>query len=144
MPEESAEKASFNQAFYQQQRINELFLRIDRLSIDPLEKTYGIPNYQSIFNDLCSVMLTISSKLTTPEKKNLVGMRNVIQTSLYKKPIYVKGSNSLIGKTKFLMLGNWNALNESLFQFRMEIELKMDVHGFGNPSKDNPAEAVIA
>jgi len=143
MPGESNETASFNQAFYQQQRINELFLRVDRLSIDPLEKTYGIPNYQSIFNDLCSVLLTISSKLSKIEKDNLTKMRSDIQNSIYTSPIYVKGNNGLAGKTKFLMVGNWNTLNESLFQFRMEIELNMDIHGFGNPSKDDPNKAVM-
>lgn len=128
----SSEEAQFNQASFQQQRINELLLRVDRLSINPLEfnQTFNSRNYEIIFNDLCSVLLTISAKLTLKEKKDAFKDKVYLRSKISKYPVFINIKNGLICRRLI-----WEAFETLLFDFRVKIEMLIDKHGFGNPSK---------
>jgi len=143
--ETTPEKASFNQAQYQQIRINELLLRIDRLGINPLMNNpeFYIPNYQIIFNDLTNVLLTISAKLTPTEKTEMLQERTTLNYLIITKPVTEKIRDGM-GRTMVRNSSkNWNEINNALFNYRARIEELMDIHGFGNPTKDDPRKSVF-
>jgi hypothetical protein len=138
----SPEKAQFNQANYQQIRINELLLRVDRLNTNPTDFSdeVGLFNYEIIFNDLCSVLSTISAKLTKLEKAEMKMKKEFLTEKISKYPVYKK---KLIQgwrtETKTYFYPEvWNALNKLIFDFRLRLEDLMNIHGFGNPTKKDP------
>jgi len=142
-------EVSFNQAGYSQMRLHELFLRIDRLSINPLlfDEDFRCNNYEVIFRDLCSVFSTISSKLTNSEIEEIIEMRNEISISIRHEPVFnsCQSVDRYGGKKKEIKFNviNWDKINDKLFFFRLKLEKQMDKHGFGNPSKKSPSSAVI-
>lgn len=141
--------ASFNQAGYSQIRIHELFLRVDRLSINPLflNQEFSSYNYEIIFRDLCSVFSTISSKLNQTELDNLMDLRKELRELITTKPAFESsGFRDKYGKTKNgvkFQPDNWEEINDKLFLFRLNLEKDMDKHGFGNPSKKDINKAAI-
>lgn len=60
---------SYNQAGFQQERLHELFLRIDRLNPCLFDFNYdaGTFNYNLVFYDLSTIFSTINSKLNQDE-----------------------------------------------------------------------------
>lgn len=142
---EDNSEASFNQAVYQQQRLHELFLRIDRFSTNLLaQSSLGLHNFEIVFNDLQSILLTISSKLKKEEIENLESMKDTI-ASLIQRGIYrPRITCSYWGTSKRTLqldYTSWNKVKKCLFDFRKELERMIDVHGFGNPNKEDPRQA---
>ena len=128
--------ATFNQASYSQMRLHELFLRIDRLSINPLfyNSVFSCNNYEIIFRDLCSVYSTISPKLAE-ENETMTDLIEELKTDLQEKPIFKFVQSKRGRKIKFNK-ENWNEFGKKLFGFRVKLEKLMDKYGFGNPNKD--------
>jgi len=141
----SPDKASFNQAQYQQIRINDIILRMDRLGINPCSLNPDLHewNYIIIANDLFSLLATISSKMTSKEKEDMIKKKEEITNLINTKPYSKKGFNEYGNKIKIFSPKNFQAINNKLFLFRLDLELLMDVHGFGNPSKDDPRKSVF-
>ncbi len=135
-------EAQFNQAVFQQQRINELLLRVDRLSINPLEfnPVFNSYNYEIICNDLCSVLLTISAKLSPGEKKEMLEMKSYLKDKITTYPVFSRKFDRgwTTREKNYFRPKVWEAINTLLFDFRIRLEELMDVHGYGNPSKDDP------
>jgi len=138
--EQPSAKGSFNQAFYQQERINELILRIDRLNINPLENniTFGLFNYEIILNDLNSLLATVYSKLTPKEREEINQKRIFLAGVFDKYPVYRKKQERVIFYPKI-----WEAFKSLLFDYRISIELLMDKHELSNPSKADPSRAIV-
>ncbi len=137
--------AGFNQAYFQQIRLNEIFLRIDRCYISPMQRhpDYHTYNYLIIANDLVSAFETISAKLEEEEKKAMEKKREAIETLLIKEPPHKQVINCIGKKGLGTSLEAWRMLNKLLLDYRCAIEMLMERYGFGNPSKKDPTKASI-
>lgn len=132
-------ESGYDQKAFLQIRLHELLTRIDINNSNPTKINYlqGCYNYQVVFQDLCSVFQTISSKLKPSEKQKGLEKRNEILQKI-NKPIK---ENQLSGKVLRNQGLIQDLLNE-LFSFRLLIEEFMDAHGF-NPSKDDLSKSII-
>ena len=140
------DKASFNQAQYQQIRINEIILRIDRLNTNPLlhNPAFFDYNYKIIFNDLCSLLQTISAKLTLDEKKEMGKKKEAIESTLIDNPPFRQMQDPVTFKKGMgFCAKSWRTINNLFYDFRIRLEELMDIHGFGNPTKDDPRKSVF-
>lgn len=127
----------FNQAGFQQIRLDSLLSLADRLAINPtsFNENFSNYNYEVIFRSLKQVFLNVFSKLTGDELKILNKLKKEIDALLeYKNPYdsikRKEGVNLTLNKI------NWKILDEKLFEFRGELEKAMDNHGLGNPNKE--------
>ena len=135
----------FNQAQYQQRRLDKLFERRDTLSINPTiyNPNYMDYNYKILFNDLISVFLTISAKCSDEEKEAIDKIRKELDTLLEKTPPHklISDHKGRTGMSK-LCFPAWSLFGKELRELRLELEIMMDVHGFGNPSKADKSKAI--
>lgn len=137
--------AGFNQAYFQQIRLNEIFQRIDRCYIAPMQMNliFNTYNYLIISNDLVSALKTIGAKLTKTEKEVMEKKREVIDNLLIQNPPHKTlrdmGNKRIMGTC----WGAWRILNRLLLDYRDSVESLMEKYGFGNPSKKDPAKASI-
>jgi len=146
--EEEGGDAQFNQAAFQQSRLNDLFSQIDRMSNDLFSKDIitGRWCYELVFNNLNSVLSTISPKLTTTKDDKLGELelldkfRSIIRSNLALREIFKNTSTMLFSgqdnKTSPNM-DNRNIIYDLLFQYRLAIEKVMDIHGLSNPDKES-------
>jgi len=133
--------AQFNQAAFQQARMNELFAQIDMLSVDMFAKDFNTGKYcyEIIFNNLNSVLITISPKLSTEELDELSKFRHIIRQMFELKPIFKKNDVlNFHGKKNAPrpIPENKNTIEDLLFNYRLYIEDAMDKHGLSNPNKE--------
>ena len=137
--------AGFNQAYFQQIRLNEIFLRIDRCYIAPMQRhpEYHNYNYLIIANDLVSALETISAKLNKDEKETMEEKREEIDNLLITSPPHKIILNGLGNKKLGTSWVAWRMLNRLLLNYRSAIEMLMEKYGFGNPSKKDPTKASI-
>jgi len=138
-------QAGFNQAYYQQIRLNEIFLLIDRCFINPLEfnlffRTY---HYNIIANNLVSAYKTISAKLTPEEKKIMNKKGEDIDDCLFNNPPNKNIPNGYGKMCKGVSQKSWRVLKKLLLDYRDAVELLMEKYGFGNPSKKDPTKSSI-
>jgi len=131
----------FNQAAFQQARLNELFSQIDKMSIDLFAKDLITEKwcYELVFNNLNSVLSTISPKLTSDELKLLNKFRGIIRGYIEIKKIFTRDSTMLFSgeENKTIPnLENRNLISDLLFEYRLTIEKYMDAHGLSNPEKE--------
>ena len=142
--------AQFNQAAFQQARLDKLFSMIDVMSVDLFSKDIitGRLCYELVFNNLNSVLSTISPKLTkgTKEKPGeldlLEKFRDIIRGNIEIRNIYKKLNKSSFASTMDVLspdLDNRNIISDLLFKYRIEIERVMDIHGLANPNKEAEA-----
>jgi len=142
--EHGGEKAEFNQAFFQQKRMDDMLGLVDRLSIDIFMFNYETNSYhyELIFASLTSVLSTISAKLTPKESIDIKEQRKKIRKFLLNNPIFKTNIDARNKKTMTIYTKNKDELSDLLFNYRWEIERLMDVHEFGNPSKKDPTRAI--
>lgn len=144
--EPTTPEASFNQAVYQQRRIDELLLRVDRLGTNPLfyNSEYKCYNYEIIFRDLCSLLATISAKLKKEDKDDVFKIKdkifNLFSGNSIWKITHIKKFYSE-GKLYSLNYAQFKILSDDLFEFRIKLEYLMDKYGYGNPTKDDPRKS---
>ena len=136
--------AMFNQAAFQQARLHELFSSLDGLSIDIflIDMNTGKWRFESVFNYLNSIVTTISPKLTSKELKMLISFRKLIRDYIELKPIFTDIKNASFNGSsgdRKPNLENRNKLSDLLFEYRIEIEKLMDIHGLSNPNKESEA-----
>lgn len=143
MDYEINKEAQYNQASYQQLRINDLLQLIDRASINPLaqDQSIGVYNYQLIFNNLNSLFITTHAKYTEEELKEVQEMKKELQNFINTNPIFQQrlDPRDSSRRTIVFQTAKWNTLWDMILNYRMKIEKLMDVHGFGNPTKEDPA-----
>lgn len=142
-------QGAFNQAFFMQQRLHELFLRIDHLSLNLFQKTEfpNLWNYELVFSDLNTIYLSVSAKLTQGERDKLEKLRKELRQTMRRKlpfdfvvnETYSNHSN----KSCLSIYQNQDAITDKLFYFRLTIEEVMDKHHLSNPSKLSPDKAAV-
>lgn len=140
------ESATFNQAVFQQVRMNKLMDRINECSTNPLAYNLDMCefNYKIIFSDLCSLLSEISSKLTPEEKNLILHEKNLIDAYINEIQLFENKKNVPLKKNvKLINPITWNPLKNSLYMFKINIIELMEKHGFGNPSKDDPRFASL-
>jgi hypothetical protein len=139
------EIASFNQAQLQQLRIHDLFREIDLAFSNLFTMLYSqngdcIPAFNLAFNNLCSVFLTCSVKMTDKDFEEINDIREEIinifdEENLYEITHPLSKKFSLSGESKKL-------IEEKMFMFRREVEKILDKYGYGNPSKEDQSKAI--
>lgn len=137
--------ASFNQAGFQQLRIHELFVTIDRCSVNPLmfNPYYFEYNYNVIFNNLNAVLSYLYPKLKDDDKKEIMNKRNELKKIIQDDELLYSKSHPN-SKKKLVNQEVWNSLNEAIFNYRLLIECLADKHGLGNPNKEDPSRAIVS
>jgi len=149
---EAGGQAGFNQAYYQQIRLHEIFLRIDRCFVSPLEVNDwlkpggfggGVYNYKIIAADLTSAYITISAKLSKEEKNIMKQKQDEIDEIIYTKKLYTSSLDAQNRRYKIFDFTTWKLLKGLLLEFRGNVESLMEKYGFGNPSKKDPTKSSI-
>ena len=137
--------AKFNQAYFMQIRLNDLFGRIDRLSCSPMlmNPEARIFNYHVIANDLFSAYQTISSKLKDGEKEILNTKRKQITNQLLTNSPHKMEYDWRGKRENFTDYNAWYILSDLFIDFRMDLEKLMDKKGLGNPSKQDPTKSSV-
>ncbi len=148
MEDEIKKEAQYNQASYQQQRINELLSIIDRCSMNPLLFIPEINsyNYQIVIQNLGSIFSTTQSKFQKGGKKDVIKIQKEITDLESSNPIWKtifidSRSGRRIGT--FLQPESWKNYWKKICDYRILLETLMDTHGFGNPTKDDAGMSVI-
>ena len=139
--EETGGEGQFNQAAFQQARLNDLFSQIDKMSIDLFSKDMitGRWCYELVFNNLNSVLSTVSPKLGEDELDLLNKFRSVIRGNLELREIFKNKSTMLFSGQDNQTIPNTinrNIIADLLFEYRLTIEKFMDAHGLSNPNKE--------
>ncbi len=132
----------YNQAAFQQARINEIFKKIDDCSIDmfAMEPMSGNWLYELIFNNLNTVLSIVSPKLTDDELSTLIKFKDIVRSNIEIRKIYdfnssINFSGSSGAPTPNLK--NRNKITDILFEYRIQIEKVMDIHNLSNPSRES-------
>ena len=141
---EPKETASFNQAQFQQSRINECFIRVDTLSVNlfVFKEEVGSWNYEIAFNDLTTILISISPKLTEEEMKEPIQIKDLLKRAVDIPIINTIWSQGYCGKAKPIKTVNpkhQTIIKDLLFKYRLCIEKLMDKKGLSNPNNNNPA-----
>lgn len=143
-------QAQFNQASYQQVRLNERISINQRLWSFPLvfNDVYQCYNYEVIFNSQCQILSEICPKLKDIEFKSIDEKRKEIEDLQSKGNLWdivsvSKGYMSGTRKSKRINFKNWSILKTKLFEFGNELMRLMDSKGLGNPNKADPTAAII-
>lgn len=137
-------QGKYNQAFFIQLRLHELWLRIDRMSTNLLDNSniFNLYNYEVVFNDLCSILKMVLPYLNAQDTKEIKEQRKNIREFLDDNQIYTSKRNGQ-RIIKIFNRKNWNKLREMIYEFELNIELISHKHGLGNPTKEDPSRAVI-
>jgi len=135
-------KGSYNQAGQIQDRLHELFSRINKFSISLFDFEYELKTYyyNIVFADLNTVYLTISASLTVTEKE-LLRKKQIETRNALRKTFPFKESNVLSFSSQrpiiFHDFESQDIITDALFEYRIIIEEHMGKHGLLNPAKDS-------
>lgn len=144
----TGQEVKFNQAGYQQERINELMQVINFCWINPTQFNYKFSdyNYRVIFNVLTSYYTEIRSKLKT-ERENIDKVMKVLDSYIETHPIVkIKKRASLYGDhndTIGFDNNAWKLIKKSLLMYQNKILDAADSKGMGNPTKKDITKAAI-
>src|SRR3990167_6059445 len=141
---DSTDKQSgFDQKAFLQLRLHTLLERINKFNENPLffNPEFNCRNYQLVFQDLCSVLQTIYSKLTSDEKQKSRSARETLKEQIG-LPVFLKKQDAFLQEVRGFSNDNWVKIYDGLFNFRCLLEDMMDAHGF-NPSKDDLSKSII-
>lgn len=141
-------EVKFNQAAYQQERLNDLMRVISVCWISPTKFNYsfGDYNYRVIFQTLTSYYAEIRVKMKN-ERGDLDKLRKDLDAYIENNPIIVSTKKSSLfndtnGNTKFNQEA-WNIIKECLFIYQNQILDAAESKGFGNPTKKDPSKAAV-
>lgn len=141
-------EVKYNQAAYQQERINELMRTINLCQISPTQfnLAYGEFNYRIIFNVLTTYYMEIRVKLKEERKKIDVVMHD-LYSYMEANPIVSQGTkSSLYAREEVSSKFNteaWSIIKRALFIYQNKILDAAESRGMGNPNKKDPSKAVI-
>lgn len=141
MENEITKFSVYDQKAYLQARLHNKLMRLDELNTSPLSFNIGLQsyNYQIIFQDLCGILLDISSKLANNELKVLFDLKKKLQEKI-NLPIKIKINK--YSQHKMFNSKRWAVINSELFNFRFQIEQAMAKHGF-NPDKSDIGSSIV-
>lgn len=140
-------EVKFNQAGYQQERINDLMRVINLCWINPTQfnERFADLNYRIIFQVLTSYYTEIRVKLKT-ERKDIDELMNKLDVYIEKNPILENSKRStLYGSTSGIEFNSksWNVIKLALRAYQNKILDGAEAHGMGNPTKKDITKAVI-
>jgi len=144
----SKSEVKFNQAGYQQDRINDLMRIINLCWINPTQFNYTFQdyNYRVIFSVLTSYYTEIRVKLKT-EKEYIDKLMNHLDEYIEANPILKsKKKASLYGNENGTVAFNddaWKVIKKCLLFYQNKILDGAESHGMGNPTKKDVTKAVI-
>jgi hypothetical protein len=141
----------FNQAIPQITRMDEIFRRIDLLSLDLFKRSpSNYPNtawnYDIVYQDLTNLYGSISSELSPEEKTELeilrIRLRNIPRTN----PPFIFKRSVGWGNPEIKVYDNFvnqDRISDNLLKYRLTIERAMKKHGFNNPSKSDVTKSAV-
>lgn len=141
-------EVKFNQAAYQQERINSLMtvINVCRINLTQYNHAFNDYNYRVVFNVLTSYYTEIRVKLSSTEQEPIDDLMNALEEYIEKNPIILSvKKNSMYNKTTSTKFNQeaWQVINKVLFVYQNKILDAADKKGFGNPTKKDPTKAVI-
>lgn len=143
----SKSEVKFNQAAYQQERLNDLMNVINFCWINPTQfnNRFLDYNYRVIFRVLTSYYTEIRVKLKT-EKQEIDKFRDSLYNYIEMNPILKPKRNaSMYGNTtnniKF-DTKSWSIIQKGLLVYQNNILDAAESHGMGNPTKKDITKAV--
>lgn len=144
----SKPEVKFNQAFYQQERLNDLMNVINLCWINPTQfnPRFLDYNYRVIFRVLTSYYTEIRVKLKS-EKKDIDEIRHSLYDYMESHPILKPKKNASMYHTsgtniKF-DIKSWSIIHKALIIYQNNILDAAEAHGMGNPTKKDITKAVI-
>ncbi len=141
-------EVKFNQAAYQQERINDLMRTINLCWVNPIQFNYQFNdyNYRVIFSVLTSYYREIRVKLNT-EKKDIDKLMNNLDSYIENNPILVSRTSSSLynNASKGIKFNEkaWKIIKGSLSIYQNKILDAAEAHGMGNPTIKDPSKAAI-
>ncbi len=141
-------EVKFNQAGYQQERINDLMRVVNLCWINPIQfnERFMDYNYRVIFSVLTSYYSEIRVKLKT-ERKDIDKIMNKLDAYIEANPIVSSNKKaSLYGNSGGTMNFNeesWIVIKQCLFIYQNKILDCAESYGMGNPSLKDITKAVI-
>lgn len=143
-----ADQSIFNQAQFEQIRLNEIMREVNAASINPLayNEMYSEYNYKIIFRTLTMYYGEVASKFTDTENKKIDELKEQLQKVIDGHDVFIRPKvNSVIIKNPTLRVDVriWNPIRDGLFKYQRLILKTAQKHGLGNPTKKNPATAAL-
>lgn len=142
-------EVKFNQAAYQQERINALMtvINVCRINLTKFNPTFSDYNYRVVFRTLTSYYTEIRVKLSNTEKEPIDKIMKKLEEYMENNSILIPTRRStLYGSGSTGMRFNeeaWKVINQNLFIYQNKILDAAEAKGFGNPTKKDPTKAVI-
>lgn len=142
----SKPEVKFNQAGYQQERINDLMRVVNFCWINPTQfnNSFGDYNYRVIYRVLTSYYTEIRVKLKT-ERKDIDEVLKNLDSYIEEHPIVkVKKNSPMYGSGGGSVLfdsESWKIIKRCLLIYQNKILDAAESHGMGNPTKKNPIQA---
>ena len=139
-------EVQFNQAVFQQKRIDQMTMQINMLWMNPLGLSgFGYKrNYEIIFDNLKSIFAEISlgaGKVLNKKDEDEINdkFRKIKELMLSNPafPISARGYNGIIKSIPTYHNSNWDALNGELYECQILVYKMLNKYGFGNPVKDD-------
>lgn len=145
----STSEVKFNQAGYQQERINDLMRVINFCWINPTKfnERFEDYNYRIIFRVLTSYYTEIRVKFDVKEKKGVDDLMQKLDDYIEVNPIILIKKNSSMynvdsNKVSFNIKA-WNTIKKCLLIYQNKILDGAEQHGMGNPTKKDITKAVL-
>lgn len=141
---DTGKESSFNEAVLKMQRLHETQRLINILRINMLDYNYlwNKYNYQVVFENLKSLLLECSGKMSDAENVDGNKIQNIIEDLDEHKPIFQKINISSIAEQKTFKQfnnDNWKRLRKLLFDFEMFVRKMLEIHGLSSPNVQDEA-----
>jgi len=141
---DTGKESSFNEAVLKMQRLHETQRLINILRINMLDYNYlwNKYNYQVVFENLKSLLLECSGKMSDAENLEGDRVKNIIEDLDEHQPIFQKINISSIAEQKTFKQfnnDNWKRLRKLLFDFEMFVRKMLEIHGLSSPNVQDEA-----
>ncbi len=143
---ENKPEVKFNQAGYQQERINDLMNVVNYCWINPTKfnERFLDYNYRVIFRVLTSYYTEIRVKLKT-EREDIDKIMDDLCDYMETHPILKSKTNASMygpdGRGVKFDQKAWKIIHKCLLIYQNKILDAAESHGMGNPTKKNPIQA---
>lgn len=141
-------QGQFNQAYFEQIRLNDIMKEVNLASINPLawNEVYCEYNYIVVFRSLNTYYGEVKTKFSDKENVEIDKLKNTIQKVMDGYDIFLKGSGPRSLNRKDVTKIDkkiWVPLREGLSKYQYLILKYAHKHGLGNPTKSDPSKAII-
>ena len=136
---EEGDKSKFNEAFLKMHRFHRCQERINMCRLNPLamNEALGVWNFMAMISDCESLLMEVWGKLTSDERKEMIGMKENIEKFSEKYPVYDTNTNHTNGKTRLNMdMSVWNVLKKQIFKYECRVRELITRAGYDSPNYD--------